>query len=212
MLIRMSMKSLTQRQRDVLGFIRSHQENQGVPPTLREIAEYFGFRSMTAAADHVRALRKKGHLSHDPRRARAYRVLSPVRQPSEQPIRVPVFGSITAGFPEEREQEVIDWINLDAQALRLDPHARLFALRVRGDSMVDRHIIEGDQVILERDRSPRPGDVVADLVDNESTLKTFRIEQGRAVLCAENSKYPAFVPATHLVIQGVMVGLVRRGS
>ena len=212
MLIRVSMKPLTNRQRDILGFIRTQQEDLGVPPTLREIAEYFGFRSMTAAVDHVRALRKKGHLSHEPRRARAYRVLSPAHQPSGHSIRVPVLGSIAAGFPDDREQKIGDWITVDAQALRLNPQARLFALRVRGDSMVDRHIVDGDQVILERDRAPQPGDVVAALIDNESTLKTFSFEDGRAVLRAENPRYPTLIPVTDLAIQGVMVGLVRRGS
>lgn len=78
--------------------------------------------------------------------------------------------------------------------------------------MVGRHIVEGDHVILERHRAPRSGDVVAALINHESTLKTFSIEQDRAVLRAENPRYPALIPAANFIIQGVMVGLIRHGS
>ena len=99
-----------------------------------------------------------------------------------------------------------------ARTLGINSKEGLFALRVRGDSMIGRHIVNGDCVILDRNRPPRPGDVVAALIDQESTLKTFAFERGRPVLQAENPLYPTLVPAENLAIQGVMVGLVRRGS
>jgi len=86
-------------------------------------------------------------------------------------------------------------------------------LEVRGDSMIGRHILDGDLVVLEHGRTPRHGDVVAALIDNESTLKTFMQERGRPPhLRAENPKYPKLYPANELVIQGVMVGLIRRAK
>ena len=94
--------------------------------------------------------------------------------------------------------------------LGIKPTPRTFALEVRGDSMVGKHIMDGDVVVLEHGMTPRTGDVVAALIDNESTLKTFVLERGKAHLRAENPKYPKLVPAAELVIQGVMVALIRK--
>lgn len=205
------MKALTTKQQQILDFIRQQQES-GVSPTLREIAERFGFRSMTASADHVRALRKKGFLAHEPRRARAHRILSPLDAFRSTTLDIPVYGSIPAGFATDAVEEPIGCVSVDARTLGINSKEGLFALRVRGDSMIGRHIVDGDCVILDRNRPPRPGDVVAALIDQESTLKTFAFERGRPVLQAENPLYPTLVPAENLAIQGVMVGLVRRGS
>ena len=205
------MESLTARQLEILNFIRSHQSEQGVVPSLREIARHFGFRSMTAAADHVRALRRKGHLAHSPRLARSHRVISPLESLRHPALDIPIFGSIAAGFAELREQEAVGCVTVDAETLGIRPHALVFALRVKGDSMIGRHILEGDIVVIERGPQPCSGEVVAALIDGESTLKTFVMEKGRPCLRAENPKYPKLIPAEELIIQGVMVGLLRRG-
>lgn len=206
------MKALTVKQQEILEFIRRQQQESGVSPTLREIAVQFGFRSMTAAVDHVRALRKKGHLAHEPRRARSHRILSPLQELRGIPLDIAVFGSIPAGFATDCAEEPIGCVSVDARTLGVSSGAQLFALRVRGDSMTGRHIIDGDCVILDKNRSPRPGDVVAALIDQESTLKTFALVRGHPVLRAENPRYPTLIPATDLAIQGVMVGLVRSGG
>jgi repressor LexA len=206
------MKALTLKQQEILDFIRREQQGSGVSPTLREIAVQFGFRSMTAAADHVRALRKKGHIAHEPRRARAHRILSPLQELRGATIDIPVYGSIPAGFASDCVEAPLGCVSVDARTLGASPKAQLFALRVRGDSMIGRHIVDGDTVILDKDRSPRSGDVVAALIDRDSTLKTFAFEHGRPVLRAENPRYPTLIPAEELSIQGVMVGLVRSGS
>jgi len=99
---------------------------------------------------------------------------------------------------------------MDLSQLGIKFTPRTFALEVRGDSMIGRHIMEGDHVILEHGRIPRNGDVVAALIDNEGTLKTFIQEKGKPpYLKAENPHYPKLIPATELVIQGVMVGMLR---
>lgn len=206
------MKTLTTRQQAVLDFIRGHQETEGGAPSLREIAAHFGFRSMTAAVDHVRALRRKGMLEGPERRARALQVLSPLRRLRRQVADIPVYGTIPAGFADDRRQEAKGCVSIDVGTLGIRPTARTFALEVRGDSMVGRHIIDGDKVILEHGMTPRPGDVVAALIDNESTLKTFMLNRGKPYLRAENPKYPDLIPAAELVIQGVMVGLIRQAN
>ena len=107
-------------------------------------------------------------------------------------------------------QEAQGCVSIDVQSLGIKPTPRTFALEVRGDSMIGRHILDGDTVILEHGVTPRMGDVVAALIDNESTLKTYILEKGKPHLRAENPRYPKLIPAQELVIQGVMVALIRK--
>jgi repressor LexA len=205
------MKELTKKQAEVLEFIKQRQQSGAPAPTLREIAAHFGFRSPRAAACHLEALQRKGALEHQAGKARFWRARSPLEKWRRPVADIPLFGAIPAGFPDDREQMAEGCVSVDVGSLGFKPTARTFALRVRGDSMIGRHILDGDIVVLEHGLSPRPGDVVAALIDNESTLKTFVIEGGRPCLRAENPKYPKLIPAGELVIQGVMVGLIRRG-
>lgn len=204
------MNELTQRQREVLDFIQTAQEREGMAPTLREIARHFGFQSATAAADHVRALRNKGVLGGVPRRARALRVVQPMKKARPTVVDIPIYGAISAGFAQDRQQESKGCISVNLASLGISTTARTFALEVQGDSMIGRHIMDGDLVVLEHGMTPRNGDVVAALIDNESTLKTIVIERSKTWLRAENPKYPQLIPAQELVIQGVMVALLRR--
>jgi len=206
----MPMLELTKRQREVLNYIEVTRARDGNSPTLREIAGYFGFRSPKAAADHVTALQRKGVLSSTARKARAIRVISPWEKMLQPIVHVPVFGSIPAGYAEEREQEPEGCISVDVETLGVRPTAKTFALRVHGDSMIGKGIIDGDHAVIEGGRTARHGDVVAALIDNESTLKTFLMEKGRPVLRAENPRYPKLIPIHELVVQGVMVALIRR--
>jgi len=179
-------------------------------PTLREIARQFGFRSMTAAADHVRALRRKGYLVHHPRMARSHSVIAARQTLHRSLVDIPLLGSIPVGWAEERQQETGRCVSVNADSLGLPGRGQLFALEVRGDSMIGRHILDGDIAILERGPVPDPDEVVAALIDRESTLKTFIVEEGRVFLRAENPNCPALVPADELLIQGVLVALVRK--
>jgi repressor LexA len=197
---------LTRRQQQILEFIGS----QGQTPSLREIARHFGFRSVTGAADHIRVLIRKGALKHRPGLARSWQVVSPLGKLRSQVVDIPLFGSIPAGFAEEEKQDAMGCISVDVETLGIRPTARTFALQVRGDSMIGKHIVNGDVAIFEHGLTPRPGDTVAALIDNESTLKTFLTERGKPYLKAENPKYPKLIPATELVIQGVMVALMRK--
>lgn len=205
------MEVLTARQRQILDFIQASQLEHGVVPTLREIAQQFGFRSMTAAADHVRALRKKGYVVHHPRLARSHSVVPALQHAARRPlVNVPLYGSIPAGFAEEQTQEADRSVAVDLQSLGLRAHAQIYGLEVRGDSMIGRHILHGDIAILDHSLTPKTGDVVAALIDRESTLKTLAMENGRPFLRAENPDYPDLHPAHELLIQGVLVALVRK--
>jgi repressor LexA len=99
---------------------------------------------------------------------------------------------------------------VDVNSVGYKPTKNAFALRVSGDSMIGRHIVDGDVVVVEHGQTPRHGDVVAALIDGESTLKTFVADKGKPHLRAENPKYPKLFPAGELVIQGVMVALIRK--
>jgi repressor LexA len=204
------MENLTQRQKEILDFLRTHEREQGIVPSLREVARSFGFRSMTAAADHIRALRQKGYLGHRPRQARSHRVLSPL-EPLRRPlVQIPLFGTIRAGHAETRQQDAEGCISLDAGSLGIPAAAQLFALRVRGDSMIGRHILDGDTAIIRHGVEARSGDVVAALIDGESTLKTFVRQGDTTFLRAENPRFPDLIPADELIIQGVLAALIRR--
>jgi repressor LexA len=204
------MDELTARQQQVLEFVQKALRKGNPAPTLREIAAHFGFSSTRAVADHLEALKRKGALESEPGKARSLRMVSPLDSLRKTVVDIPLLGSIPAGFADSRQQEIRGCISIDVHSLGIRPSSRTFALEARGDSMVGRHIMDGDVVILEQGRTPQNGQVVAALIDRESTLKTFILTRGRPYLRAENPRYPALIPAEELVVQGVMIGLVRR--
>jgi repressor LexA len=206
------MTGLTKRQRQILEFVLSAQRAGEPAPTLREIAAHFGFKSTRAAADHLDALKRKGFLESDTGKARSLRVTSPLAKLRSRLVDIPLFGSIPAGLPQTREQDAEGCVSVDIESIGFKPTRNTFALRVAGDSMIGRHILDGDVVVLEHGPEPRHGDIVAALVDGESTLKTFLRKSGKPYLKAENPKYPNLIPAQELMIQGVFKALIRRAK
>ena len=179
-------------------------------PTFKEIAARFGFRSVNAVTSHVRLLRQKGVLAGEPGRARALRVVSPLAKLRGCVADVPLFGSIPAGPPAAREQDAEGCVSVNVDSLGFKPTRNTFALRVTGDSMIGRHILDGDIVVLEHGPEPRNGQIVAALIDGASTLKTFLVKAGKPYLRAENPNYPDLIPAQELMIQGVFKALLRK--
>jgi repressor LexA len=207
------MKALTARQQQILSFIQGKQDSEGLTPTLREIAAHFRFSSPNAALAHVQALRTKGFLRSLPGRARTLQVVSPNAPKGRfrpRVVSVPIYGSIPAGLPVDAAQEDEGCVLIDVETLGIKPTARTFGLKVRGDSMIGKSIVDGDIAIIEHGVQPRPGDVVAALIDGQVTLKTFIMQRGKPHLSAENPRYPNPIPPEELQIQGVMVALVRR--
>ncbi len=196
----------TDRQQKILEHVLAYQAEHGVFPTLREIQAHFGFASPFAVTRHLQALEKQGLLTRTPGKSRSF------HRPggfAASATRVPLFGTIPAGLPVDAIAEADAFIGVDLITLGVRPGTPLFALTVRGDSMTGAHITDGDLVFL-TPREPRPREIVAALIDGESTLKRFLVQHGQAFLRAENPRYPDLIPVNELLIQGVMVGLLRR--
>jgi repressor LexA len=197
---------LTDRQKSVLDFIQAEQREKGITPSTREIQKHFGFASQTSVMQYITTLERKGFLNRHARKARS--LITPL-----QKVRitdVPIYGQIPAGMATLTEQTVLGHVSLDAKSANAAKNRRMFALQVRGDSMIGAHILEGDIVILEDRKEVRNGDIVAALIDGETTLKRYVVECGRPYLKSENPEYPDLHPAHELRVQGVMVSLVRR--
>lgn len=197
---------LTDRQKDILGFIQTEQRENGITPSTREIQQHFGFASQTSVMQYLDALERKGFLDRHARKARA--LITPMQKVRITDI--PIYGQIPAGMAVLAEQTVEGHISLDTRTVNASKNGRTFALRVRGDSMIDAHILDGDIVILEDRKEVQSGDIVAALIDEETTLKRYVMDHGRPYLKAENPLFPDLVPARELRIQGVMVSLVRK--
>lgn len=200
---------LTQRQREILDYLKDAQRRTGFMPSTREIQHFFNFASQTAAMSHLRALEKKGVIQRQPGKARA--IIFPDELDRGEIADIPIYGSIAAGMAQDVEPEREGCIAVDISALGIPRHARTFALKVRGDSMINAHICHGDTVILEY-REPRKNDVVAALIDGETTLKRYVVEGGKPFLRAENPDFPDLIPAHELIIQGVLIALLRHAA
>jgi repressor LexA len=193
---------LTEPQQLILSFLEERSERGDSPPTYREICKRFGYSSPKAASDHVAALEKKGRVVREKGRARGLRLVQ--KGPG-----IPMLGRIAAGFPREGLAESDQQLPLDPYSYGIRDRSKAFALQVTGDSMIGCQISDGDIVILDHGLTPRNGDVVAALIDNESTLKTFVQKGSKAWLRAENPRYPDLIPALDLQIQGVARAVIR---
>ena len=200
---------LTDRQQQVLDYLKYATQANGITPSTREIQQHFGFSSQTAAVSHLKALERKGAIKRLAGKARA--VIFPEELDRAHLVDIPIFGAIPAGMPDPATalKESDGCVTVDVSTIGIPRNARTFALRVRGESMIDAHICDGDVVILEF-KEPRNGDIVAALIDGETTLKRYVTERRKVYLKAENADYPDLIPAQELVIQGVMVALVRK--
>lgn len=197
---------VTQRQTEMLEYLRTYQREHGVMPSTRDIQRHFEFASQTAAMSHLRALERKGLIQRHAHMARA--VVFPEDLKRAEIVDVPLYGSIAAGYAEAQQQSTDGSISVDVNTLGLPRGSRVFALKVRGESMIGANICDGDVVILEA-REPRPRDIVAALIDGETTLKRFLVNEGQPYLKAENPAFPDLIPAQELQIQGVMQTLIR---
>lgn len=209
------MKDLTVRQQEILGYLQIHQNEHGTWPSFREIEHHFGFRSTNAVMGHLRALERKGYISRVAGQARTFRINlaldeEDVPRESLDVVDIPIYGHIAAGYPDGVEPAgEIGRLQIDAQTAGIRRSRRCFALRVRGESMIDVGIFDGDTVIIEQS-APNDGDIVAALIDGETTLKRFINKPGAApYLKAENRNYPELYPIGELVVQGIAKAVVR---
>src|SRR5450755_1934129 len=155
---------------------------------------------------YLDALQRKGFLDRHARKARA--LITRVQKVRITDI--PIYGQIPAGMSAQTEQTLEGHVSLDSQTANVSKNARTFALRVRGDSMINAHILDGDLVVMEDRKEVQNGDIVAALIDGETTLKRYVMDHGRPYLKAENPMFPELIPARELLIQGVLVSLMRK--
>ncbi len=197
------MKELSRRQREVLEFVTRCIRERGVVPSVREVADHLGLRSPATAQRHLRALVEKGYLRRIPRKMRGLELVAP-RGPSEV-VYLPLVGRVAAGRGAVAEEVVEDFLPIPRH---FGWQEGCFLLRVRGDSMTGAGIFEGDLVIVRRQQTAAPGDLVVALVGEEATVKRLAVEDGRPVLRSENPAYPPIREAFEVV--GKVVGLLRR--
>lgn len=198
---------LTERQQEILDFIRASFRESGYSPTFAEIQAHFGFGSPATVTSHLDLLEKKGAIRRSTGHGRTIQLTEPVV--ARRILDVPLLGSIPAGMPLEEVAQYDDFLSVDADALQLPKNARTFALKVRGDSMTGAGILDGDLVILEHGPQARDGDIVAAAIDGEMTLKRLVIREKTAFLKAENPKYEDLIPTHDLVIEGIFRALIR---
>jgi repressor LexA len=205
-LIGYQLNGMTERQEQILDFVRGYQEREGVPPSTREVARQFEC-SQPTALQHLQALAKKEQLeklADGKWGLKASAVQGHL-------FAVPVYGTIPAGLPSLKEQNPDETVAINPALFGLTRTrpGQLWALQVQGDSMIDAGILEGDLALMIK-REPKPGDIIAALVDGTaSTLKRLVQVRGRLVLRAENKRYHDIIPE-RLEAQGVLVGVIRR--
>ncbi len=193
----------------MFNFLCDFYEKKKTSPTYREIADHFGFKSAKAAADHIRALEKKGFIYRHGRRSRGIEIVFPSEQTSSNTISVPILGDIPAGSPEQKIEYQSRRIAIDASLIKSPKHHHFFALKVKGDSMINRGIHDGDWIIADADVVPCENQVVVALIDGENTLKTLAKKKKQIYLKAENPDCEDWVPVNELIIQGTACAIIR---
>lgn len=199
------MNGLTARQQQIFDLIRDHIQTTGYPPTRAEIAEHFGYRSVNAAEQHLKALEKKGMIEIVKGTSRGIRLMDD----SPADAGIPIVGDVAAGAPILAQQNVEDYLNVDAAMF--SPPADFF-LRVRGDSMRDAGILNGDLLAVRSTPEVRDGAIVVARIDDEVTVKRLERRRNTVRLLPENADYdPIEVDLTRqeLVIEGLAIGVLR---
>ncbi len=225
------MQTLTRRQREILEFIHTAIGERGYPPTIREIGEAFGIRSTNGVNDHLKALERKGYLTRGDKKSRtltptakALEELGPVGGggagnvlpalvPNSTLVAVPVVGRVAAGDPILAEEHVEDTVHVDSFFLG-GTTKRVFALKVRGDSMIEDGIFDGDYIFVKKQLTAERGDIVVAMIEGEATVKRYYPEGDRIRFQPANaSMAPIYVHRSEFretQILGVVVGVYRR--
>ncbi|OFX12492.1 MAG: repressor LexA [Armatimonadetes bacterium RBG_19FT_COMBO_69_19] len=200
-------KGLTRRQKEILIFIQRYSDAHGYPPSVREIGQALGLTSSSTVHSHLTALEKKGYLRRDPSKPRALEILKDEREvPVKKVVALPVVGMVTAGLPILAQQNIEDYFPLPQEFVRSED---CFILKVRGDSMIDAGILDGDMLVVHRQPTAKDRDIVVARIEDEATVKRFFKEDGRIRLQPENARMePTYV--RDVAIEGVALAVIRR--
>ncbi|MBU0767065.1 transcriptional repressor LexA [Patescibacteria group bacterium] len=203
----MPTSTLTPHQRTVLNYIREFQTKRGYSPSLSDLALAFGVRSKNAVAKVVNALAREGQIEKDPKGRIKIIDLIPADDRPE-PMVLPLFGPISAGVAATAEEQAEEMLTLDNYIV--GDKDSTFLLRVKGDSMIEAGIHEGDLVVAEKGQEPKINDIVIGVLDGEFTLKRLKKNKGKYYLQAENPEYPDMYAVEELQIAGVVRGVIRK--
>jgi repressor LexA len=194
--------ALTKKQKDVLDFITEYVRENGYSPTQKEIQEHFGFKSLGSVQDYIKYLTNGGYLMNDSHSVRGL-MPSTVQQNSEE---IPLLGSVAAGVPIEAIENT-DVISVPAQMLGKGKH---YALKVKGESMIEEGILSGDVAIIKHQTQADNGQIVVAVVDNETTLKRYYKKSKQIELHPANqSMKPIIIKDKECEIRGLLVGIIR---
>jgi repressor LexA len=204
---------LTERQQQVLDYIRKTVADRGYPPSVREIGEAIGLSSPSTVHSHLSALVRAGAIKRDPTKPRAIMIVEQMEPADASPLpdrlrAVPVLGRIAAGTPILAAEHVEEVIPLPVDLIGNDP---VFLLEVKGDSMKDAGILEGDLVAVRSQKDARDGEIVAALIEGEeATVKRLRRRDGKVILESENPAYQPMVFSDGVELVGKVVSVLRR--
>lgn len=193
-------RDMTAKQNRILRFIQNKISHEGRPPTIREIASWFGFKSTGTVRDYLDALTQKGYLKKTPRKSRAIELAKNIA------FRIPIVGNIAAGVPNLAYEEIDEYLNIEDFLSGAEQD--IFAVRIKGDSMVDKHIFEGDLALVKKQALADDGDVVVALLGDEATVKTLRKHNKDIYLEPANKKYPAIRKEFRII--GKVIATVRK--
>jgi repressor LexA len=204
---------LTDRQQAVLDFISRSIERRGYPPTLREIGEHMGIRSTNGVNDHLKALEKKGYLEREDLKSRALRPISSEGAgPTGNLVDVPILGRVAAGEPILAVEDAQDTVKVDR--FFIGASREVFALKVKGDSMIEAGIYDGDYIFVKKQLVANKGDIVVAMINDEATVKYFHPEPDQIVFKPANHRLGPIVvrkrdwKSVNLI--GLVVGVYRR--
>lgn len=217
------MEELTERQRQILNFIVKETESRGFPPTIREIGEEMDIRSTNGVNDHLKALERKGYLLRGEqqsralvptKRARMVLGLGAKKESTPDLVEIPLLGKVAAGAPLLATENVEDSVRIDSFFLGSNPPREVFALRVKGQSMIEDGIFDGDYLFVRKAPTANPGDIVVALIEDEATVKRYYPEGDRIRFQPANaSMQPIYVNKADFkstMILGLVVGVYRK--
>ena len=202
----MSQGKITDKQREILEYIKEMILKKGYPPAVREICEAVHLKSTSSVHSHLESLEKNGYIRRDPTKPRTIEILDEdFALTRRELVNVPVIGTVAAGVPILAEQNIEDYLPIPAEIL---PNKEVFMLKVKGNSMIEAGIYNGDKVIVAKQPNAENGDKVVALVDDSATVKTFYKENGHFRLQPENSSMDPII-LDQVEILGKVIGLFR---
>ncbi|CDE43258.1 lexA repressor [Clostridium sp. CAG:411] len=203
----MSYGKITPKQQEILDYIKAQILNKGYPPAVREICEEVHLKSTSSVHSHLETLEKNGYIRRDPTKPRAIEIVDDSFNLSRREIvNVPIVGTVAAGQPILATENIESYFPLLSEDV---PSGETFMLRVKGDSMINVGIFDGDQILIKKQPVAENGDIIVALIDDSATVKTYYKENGHFRLQPENDRMDPII-VSDLTILGKVVGLYRR--